>query len=192
MSHSSSLEWRLSEGICVPFIEGLPLCSLRNPEGEAERWRMNQKACDFVLILGVGAGFHLKNLNHDKVLIFDPSEELVSRAQRSWPTLAQKITAQADILRQFMSNMPSIWIFRPAFNGRLDELLDLEDFIVAQEKCVGERFLGSMKFKYVQTTWQSFPHRTLKFSIYDFPKLAPGDCSSREGIHLDILRELVK
>lgn len=192
MKHGYSVEWRESEGMMLPFINGLPLCSLRNSEREAEKWRLNQKACDYALVVGIGAGFHLKQLNMSKVLIFDPCEQLATRAQQSYPDLAGRITAQKDILIQYMSKMPAIWIFRPAFNGRLEELRSLEDFLVEQEILVGQEFLQSLNFKSVVHVWKSFPHQTVKFGIHNFPTSVSAETSSFEGQYVDILRELVK
>ena len=53
-----------SEGYLIPFEDGKALCDFNNPTAEAEAWVSSQNLTisNEIVLLGLGAGFHLKAL----------------------------------------------------------------------------------------------------------------------------------
>lgn len=189
---SCELDWRVHEKLNVPFWNGLPLCSLRNPQREAEKWRSLQSACEHVLVIGVGAAVHLPLCPSEKILFFDPSEQIVAEVGRRYPQFTGSLTSSQDQVIEFLAHLPAIWIFRPAFNGRSSDLAFLLDLIREKEVQVGAFYLQKESFQGISDRWNQFDHHNYKFGVHNFGALDKTSLTDQEICRIQILQELVK
>lgn len=114
------VELTLSQGCAVPSIEGRFFCSRRDPMREALSWLQAHerllKSASRVIVLGLGAGFHLENWKFTKDLtVVELRPQLIERWTRLRPQAAAPIRFRSELNEAALDQ--TVIEFRPAWNG---------------------------------------------------------------------------
>lgn len=119
MQEKSKIElFQLENGLTVPTFEGLFFCSRRNPLSEADSWALaNKKKIESdqkLIILGLGAGFHMQHLkDRPETYVIELREELIQAWEKYNPHFkVHFIEGDGHDLQALPMD------FRPAWSGR--------------------------------------------------------------------------
>lgn len=110
------IEWQNNDrGIAIPHVEGRPLCSKANPEREADIWVEKTlsklyASTDAIVILGYGAGFHVRALQKKTSLKIYVVEMLEG--------ISQSVSSSQDLTMIHLSHVSDIWS-----HGKIKELV---------------------------------------------------------------------
>jgi hypothetical protein len=153
MQSNSGLELiQLENGMIVPALEGRLFCSRRDPVKESEIWFRGQSklisGAQNILILGLGAGFHLMHFETDrKVFVLELRHELIELfQQRDLPDKPQVefVTATTELEATVLEFRPA-WqglekeyseissVFRGVTKSRLMEMAEKKDLWILAE-----------------------------------------------------------
>jgi hypothetical protein len=105
------VEHHLGNGVSIPSIAEYCFCSRRDPVREAELWLQRQKISGPVLVLGLGAGFHIQALPVElEIHVIELRPALVERWQRINKRLLKIHDPKIDFCGEILE-------FRPAWSG---------------------------------------------------------------------------
>lgn len=182
---------KLENGVEVPTFDGIYLCSRRNPLKEAEAWVLaNKKALDSndpVIILGLGAGFHLQILkNRPNTYVLELRSELASAwNQYNWHYPVQFVTAEPFPAAITLD-------FRPAWAGLEKEYEALSRKLRGVSKAALQEEAEKKDLWVLAEALKSaqFPEQ-LDLSVKDIAELFPLENQTPEARIWRTLRELV-
>jgi hypothetical protein len=136
-----NLQWKFNETESfIVFEEGKALCSSKNPIKEAQQWLGSRdlSRSDDIMILGLGAGYHvveaLKFKKFNSVSVVESNAELIQAFEKNFPEEFEKvqfymINSNSIIdqkLFQFLGDrQPTVLAFRPAWGSRSSNFEDL-------------------------------------------------------------------
>ncbi|MFN7455618.1 MAG: hypothetical protein ACK5RO_13295 [Pseudobdellovibrionaceae bacterium] len=177
----------------IEYLNGRALCSTRNPEQEAQKWLEQQVWGPQNCILGLGAGYHLLAIPQDagETVVYEPYPDLVSRFKQRVKDPGIRIVTEISELQVWAEQFPFVQIFRPAWNGREDELKTAEAVAL---------FLNSKQASQQASKW-GFPQTAQQFAQFDFdqwyfsiknyrPNLSQK--KHEEDVYWTLLREFIK
>lgn len=135
------LQWKFSENKdFIVYENGKALCSTKGPRQEAQQWLLQRdlSRSDDLMVLGLGAGYHLsallKHKKFNSVSVIESNPELIQAFEKNFPVEFEKIQFYLmnessiidDKLFQFLSDrQPTVLAFRPAWGGREIHFEDL-------------------------------------------------------------------
>lgn len=96
----------------IPVFKNLkPMHSKYNPEKEAESFSMNVNAADFFIVIGIGAGFHIKNLQktfpESKILCIEYYEQDLNFVKNEFSQTLSCLNSEKIIYTDY-SNLSSV------------------------------------------------------------------------------------
>ncbi|MCE3009259.1 MAG: hypothetical protein LW875_01435 [Proteobacteria bacterium] len=177
----------------IEYLNEKALCSTRNPKLEAQKWIEQQVWGSQNCILGLGAGYHvlalLKEMGETK--IFEPNHELIQRFIKRNPDFTGVILSEVSELISWAQEYPFVQIFRPAWNGREQDLkaAEIQALILSSQQAG----IQAMMLGLPQTAQQlsQFDFDQWYFSIKNYrPNLSQK--KTEEDGYWSLLREFVR
>lgn len=110
--------FQLENGMWVPSLQGRLFCSRRDPVKEAETWcrqvEASYQSAKAVLILGLGAGFHIVTLPpREKVFVLELRQDLIEMFSIRNP----EFSSQVQFISPETEWDATVLEFRPAWLG---------------------------------------------------------------------------
>ncbi len=187
------IELTIENELKLPSIEGRLFCSRRNPEREAALWIENHrqvlKSAQAVLVLGLGAGFHLAALPKQlKIQVIELRPPLIARWQAMGASENLQIIDAADIE---ISETP-VLEFRPAWSGLESQYEALSRNLRGLHRSALQREADRKDLWILAQALQNarLPEN-LELTIKDIVNLIPIENQSEEARLWRALRELV-
>ena len=147
--------------LMIPFEGQIPLASFNEPQAQAVAWACAQSACTFdsqIILLGLGAGFHLRelrNITQQDIFVLENRVELISTYQKNKVPNTEVIYLEnvEFFVDQFIRdlsfadlNMSSVLHFAPCFGEQKDFFQNLYGLLT------GRTFYG-LEFHFVMQKW---------------------------------------
>lgn len=182
---------QVNEGVKVPTFEGRYFCSRKNPLKEAEVWiSTHQKTLgsqDNIVILGLGAGFHIQLLqDRPNTFVIELEEELV----KAWKQYNSHI--QIPVQSQPFPVNAKILEFRPAWSGREAQYAELsKNLRRVTASSLKQEAESCDQWVLAEALGQASIPDSLELTIKDIVPLFPVENQTTEARLWRALRELV-
>lgn len=174
------------DGLMIPSIGRVSLCSKVSPLKEAKDWvthfRKDLLWTDEVFVVGLGAGFHLIQLCHEfpkkNVFVFEPESEVIEfffdsfECPENLKVILTSDRHQFEPYTQFRNKRFIILPFRPAFSPNPPRYTSVLRALLKSEST-------KVDLKFIQRLLEEGAYR------------CTGSLGEREKIHL-LMKELIK
>lgn len=179
----------LSNQVTVPSIEGRYFCSRRDPLQEAQKWFESvERSCQGqseILVLGLGAGFHLLPLFElgSQIFVFE-AEPLLKEA---WPLKGKLQFVDSDIQTKAL-----VLEFRPAWAGNDNAYLQASrKFRGSDVQSLKDQAENQDLWILAQSLEKSQWPENFEISIKEIAEMIPKENQTEEARMWRALRELV-
>ncbi|MBK9324023.1 MAG: hypothetical protein IPM97_13940 [Bdellovibrionaceae bacterium] len=197
------------EGYLIPIESMQPLCDLVDPASEAEKWvtAQNLNICNEIVVLGLGAGFHVRalreNFPHLKIHVVECRDQLL-------PIFKKQIQSDLDCYYCFHSleelldselfertiakSLP-VYFFKKAWGAQEDLFYSLWKNLTGRSVYAIARHFANMGLEIDEKTMDSLKSSERPLTIKEATEIVIRSESTKakeQRSYFEALRELIK
>jgi hypothetical protein len=197
------------EGYLIPIESMFPLCDLADPVGEAEKWasEQNMSISNEIVVLGLGAGFHLRALqeahSHLKIHVVECRDQLLPIYRKQIQSQLENYSCfhsleellSSELFELTISRSLPVYFFKPSWGAQEDLFYSLWKNLTGRSVYAIARHFANLGLEIDEPTLAALKNSEKPLTIKDATDIvikSETPKAQEQRSYFEALKELIK